>query len=213
MDSNRPDVSGLNPSLIHTPKERPYRSHLQPACLSCRRRKSRCKIRNGSTVCANCDVHGTECVFPQTASSPKSQRRTRASTTPRPPFLAKESAPRENAGTRVQHTVLSPGQIGHSRAQSQNEPTSLDSMIAESGDASSHVVSPTFLDDNHDLQAYMSTTQHRSYRTMPPSTRPVLFNTVLRRPLGVNLNQSLASSKCQMIEKLVEPHVNDLLDM
>lgn len=44
--------------------ERPYRSHLRPACLQCKRRKSRCKIEAHSPACLMCRVHGTSCTFP-----------------------------------------------------------------------------------------------------------------------------------------------------
>ncbi|KKA28645.1 hypothetical protein TD95_001893 [Thielaviopsis punctulata] len=50
-------------------EERPYRSHLRPACLHCRRRKSRCKIEAGSTVCLMCRVHNTDCEFPPLTSA------------------------------------------------------------------------------------------------------------------------------------------------
>jgi len=43
--------------------------------------------------------------------------------------------------------------------------------------------------------------------------RPVLFNTIQRRPIGVTLNQSLAVQKCDTIEKLAEPWINDLVDL
>jgi hypothetical protein len=64
--------------------ERPYRSHLRPACLPCRRRKSRCQTEGlaaggtgGGGACLMCRAHGTECVYPgsgeqQPSASPKS---------------------------------------------------------------------------------------------------------------------------------------------
>ncbi|KAL5605995.1 hypothetical protein BROUX41_006212 [Berkeleyomyces rouxiae] len=56
-------------------EERPYRSHLRPACHQCRRRKSRCKIEAGSAVCLMCRVHNTECAFPPLASATPSRIR------------------------------------------------------------------------------------------------------------------------------------------
>ncbi|KAL4753107.1 hypothetical protein BDW72DRAFT_44892 [Aspergillus terricola var. indicus] len=44
---------------------RPYRSHIHPACFSCRKRKSRCKTKNSEGICAMCQAYGTECVFPR----------------------------------------------------------------------------------------------------------------------------------------------------
>lgn len=47
--------------------ERPYRSHLRPACIPCRKRKSRCKIDAAeASGCLMCRLHGTDCKFPGT---------------------------------------------------------------------------------------------------------------------------------------------------
>ncbi|PHH66533.1 hypothetical protein CDD81_7008 [Ophiocordyceps australis] len=48
--------------------ERPYRSHLRPACLPCRRRKSRCQTEAGADGCVTCRAHRTPCVFPDLPS-------------------------------------------------------------------------------------------------------------------------------------------------
>lgn len=53
--------------------ERPYRSHLRPACLACRRRKSRCQSEPSSETCLMCRAHCTDCVFP---SGPNGSNRT-----------------------------------------------------------------------------------------------------------------------------------------
>ncbi|KAK1997328.1 fungal-specific transcription factor domain-containing protein [Colletotrichum falcatum] len=53
------------------PTPRPYRSHLRPACLQCRRRKSRCQQQEGiaSSTCQMCHVYGTDCEFPPSPRS------------------------------------------------------------------------------------------------------------------------------------------------
>ena len=74
--------------------ERPYRSHLRPACLSCRRRKSRCQSEADSRVCLMCRAHGTECVYPSDSqaqqpssakSTPSAKRRRRSGARQRTP--------------------------------------------------------------------------------------------------------------------------------
>ncbi|OAA59207.1 Transcription factor [Niveomyces insectorum RCEF 264] len=51
---------------------RPYRSHARPACMACRRRKSRCKVEAHATTCSMCSVHGTPCEFrPGSAGPPR----------------------------------------------------------------------------------------------------------------------------------------------
>lgn len=62
--------------------ERPYRSHLQPACTPCRRRKSRCQTEAGSDSCLTCRAHRTECFFPgdsRLQRAPESARQRRRS--------------------------------------------------------------------------------------------------------------------------------------
>lgn len=72
--------------------ERPYRSHLRPACLSCRRRKSRCQSEADSSICLMCRAHGTECVYPGNSqaeqpssgkATPSAKRRRRSNVRPR----------------------------------------------------------------------------------------------------------------------------------
>ncbi|KAI8965238.1 fungal-specific transcription factor domain-containing protein [Daldinia sp. FL1419] len=58
--------------------ERPYRSHLRPACIPCRQRKSRCKIEAQSPLCLMCRVHGTECSFPTGSQESTARRHARS---------------------------------------------------------------------------------------------------------------------------------------
>ncbi|KAB8279670.1 fungal-specific transcription factor domain-containing protein [Aspergillus minisclerotigenes] len=93
-------------------------------------------------------------------------------------------------------------------------------IVTEVGDNSSHIVSPVVAEDNDVLESYLSTVpdaRRRSIiRTDPNSrrpVRPVLFNTVPRRPLGVSATQSLPATKCEFIEKYLEPEVDDIVDL
>jgi hypothetical protein len=93
-------------------------------------------------------------------------------------------------------------------------------IVSETGDDTSHIVSPAFADDNDVLESYLSTLPEIRRRciihTNPSSNRPlrpVLFNTVPRRPLGVTANQSPAAMKCEIIEKYLEPYVQDVVDL
>ncbi|KAF5544346.1 transcriptional regulatory [Fusarium mexicanum] len=68
-----------------TSNERPYRSHLRPACIPCRKRKSRCQSEASSSCCLMCRAHRTECIFPtesrSSSQTPRRRRQTRLSTT------------------------------------------------------------------------------------------------------------------------------------
>ncbi|KAH0272260.1 hypothetical protein KCU91_g6803, partial [Aureobasidium melanogenum] len=103
------------------------------------------------------------------------------------------------------------------------EGTRMSAMLAESGDSSTHIISPAIADDNEELDSYLSSdpavgirriTRTSSTSTnMGPPSRRVLFNTVLRKPLGINANQSVAAGKLEVIEKLLEPHVMDMINL
>lgn len=103
--------------------------------------------------------------------------------------------------------------------------SNLTGIIAETGDGhGSHIVSPAVANDDDVLQSYLSTfpgaRRPSMVRASPPNSnratttaRPVLFNTVPKRPLGVTTNQSVAAAKCDIIEKFIEPGVEDLVDL
>ncbi|KAI6780964.1 putative transcriptional regulatory protein-like protein [Emericellopsis cladophorae] len=103
--------------------ERPYRSHLQPACLPCRRRKSRCQTESDATACLMCRAHGTDCVYPgdakvddQRAAAPgnvkastttPAKRRRRSSALPRTTISAARTS-RAHLPPRLPPTTVSP---------------------------------------------------------------------------------------------------------
>ncbi|CAD0108375.1 unnamed protein product, partial [Aureobasidium uvarum] len=223
---------------------RPYRSHLRPACDACRRRKSRCTTTESSDACLMCQVHGSQCVF---VDSDQSRRRK----VPTPHGRA--SSYTESGGSNVDHddtsismaysgeththNALSDGQSHHhgpavlvdpgrphaSAITGSTEEASMSAMLAESGDSNTHIISPAIVDDNEELDSYLSSNPavgiRRITRTsststnIGPSSRRVLFNTVLKKPLGIHARQSLAASKLEVIEKLLEPHGTVLIDL
>lgn len=211
---------------------RPYRSHTQPACLPCRKRKSACRTRDASATCILCLVHGTHCIFPQADS--RSQRRHTAS--------PRRLAPKERRARVVQHRedrnsrLLPPSQVvlpsptdagppstgpDTADARTKNADDGLPSFmgVADTGDDGSHIVSPAIADDTEVLESYLSTVpdaRKRCFRTSSSSSRPVrpvLFSTIPRRPLGVYSNQSLPAMKLEVIEKYLEPVTRDVVDL
>ncbi|OOF90592.1 hypothetical protein ASPCADRAFT_178813 [Aspergillus carbonarius ITEM 5010] len=194
---------------------RPYRSHTQPACLPCRKRKSACRTRDASATCILCLVHGTHCIFPQADS--RSQRRHTAS--------PRRLAPKER---RARVVLPSPTDAGPpstgpdtADARTKNADDGLPSFmgVADTGDDGSHIVSPAIADDTEVLESYLSTVpdaRKRCFRTSSSSSRPVrpvLFSTIPRRPLGVYSNQSLPAMKLEVIEKYLEPVTRDVVDL
>lgn len=93
-------------------------------------------------------------------------------------------------------------------------------IVAEAGDDSSHIISPAVADDNDILESYLSTAQVEKRRCLARSgptsngpLRPVRFNVVPRRPLGVSAKQSVAEAKLEVIERYMDPHIDEFLDL
>lgn len=222
---------------------RPYRSRLQPACNSCRKRKSRCKIAGSSGPCVTCQLHGTECVYPRAtdeiaqrnrtprrlaaktrqdggnnpASGSTSQIRGSTSSFNHSPQGFQQIA---GAATHIANTSERlPGATEH-ETRPEGVFSNFMGIVAETGDDSSHIVSPAVANDNDVLESYLSTIPGARRRCLiRPSfdsgraIKPVLFNTVSRRPLGMNTKQTLAATKCEYIEKYLEPGVEDIVDL
>lgn len=93
-------------------------------------------------------------------------------------------------------------------------------IATEAGDDRSHIISPAMADDSEFLESYLSAipiAQRRYLVRNGPSSdrppRPVRFNLVPRRPLGVTANQSLASSKCEIIENYMDPDLEEYMKL
>ncbi|CEL02244.1 hypothetical protein ASPCAL03415 [Aspergillus calidoustus] len=218
----------MQPDNNPQPEGRPYRSHLHPACLPCRKRKSRCKTRTLGEVCAMCLAYGTECIFarPEQQSSPRrlapnarssrfSQNRQEILHRPYPTPSTSRNYPVSAgiANTRSE-------QLNWRACGTEGEIPHLMGIVSEAEDDSSHIVSPAVADDNDILESYLSAipSSRKRYliRTSSSSDghlRPVRFNLVPRRPLGVVANQSLAAAKCEIIEKYMGPDLDEYLNL
>ncbi|KAL2850633.1 fungal-specific transcription factor domain-containing protein [Aspergillus pseudoustus] len=201
---------------------RPYRSHLHPACFSCRKRKSRCKTRSPGQVCAMCQAYGTECIFPQPDDPPqaRSSPRRLAPNARLSRFLQNKEGLLHRPYPRPRQSELQLNPPQSCPAPDGDIPPHLMGIVAEAEDDSSHVVSPAVADDNDILESYLSAipSSRKRYliRTSPRSDshlRSVRFNLVPRRPLGVVANQSLAAAKCEIIEKYMGPELDGYLNL
>ncbi|KAI1490243.1 fungal-specific transcription factor domain-containing protein [Biscogniauxia mediterranea] len=224
-------------------QERPYRSHLRPACLPCRRRKSRCKIEAHSPSCLMCQVHGTDCHFPNSREAggtppkshgspgrerPTSRRAARKQQTPTPcrshgiVVESQTEGPPSGHSGGVGSTSIPPSLWEASREQQQQDshPTPLSADDTEQ--ESRHIVGPAVTSDSQVLAEYLSAVNSSSnsnsgmrlIRPRPTSgSKPVLFTAVRRGPLGLAAHLSPSQLKCQMIEKLLEPRAGDLINV
>ncbi|KAL4991899.1 fungal-specific transcription factor domain-containing protein [Aspergillus falconensis] len=234
---------------------RPYRSHLHPACFSCRKRKSRCKTKSPEEICAMCQAYGTECVFPRPDDArvprvPRQQRsrprraapnaRSSKSIYHRPyPIPQTQSLANSAADRGEQQPITSQPQVSANLVGppelsrvGENAPYAAGpggrtgsfprfmGIAAEAEEDSSHIISPAVADDNDILESYLSAIPFAKKRCMVPTGSSsnrhfgsVRFNVVPRRPLGVVANQSFAASKCELIEKYMDPDIDEYLNL
>ncbi|KAI1632651.1 fungal-specific transcription factor domain-containing protein [Biscogniauxia mediterranea] len=193
-------------------QERPYRSHLRPACLPCRRRKSRCKIEAHSPSCLMCQVHGTDCHFPNSREA--------GGIPPKGHGSPGRERPTSRRAARKQQTST-PSLWEASREQQQQQDSHPTPLSADDTEQESrHVVGPAVTSDSQVLAEYLSAVNSNSnsgmrlIRPRPTSgSKPVLFTAVRRGPLGLAANTSPSQLKCQTIEKLLEPRAGDLINV
>lgn len=218
---------------------RPYRSHLSPACLSCRQRKSRCKVDKESEPCLVCRLHATPCVFPHVSETQANSTTDRnqgalldegvARGEPRPPtdfYMLERPAfsdmlppdPVLEQSTPI-HVVERP-----MNAQQDEAAYPSISMLEGASDQNPHIIGPAVITDSHVLRDYLSTIPQASgimQNIRPISVtaapgmfkKPVMFTAVRKRPLGMSGHQEESSVKCQIIEKLVEPYAEILIGL
>lgn len=195
--------------------ERPYRSHLRPACNPCRRRKSRCQTEANSEVCLMCRAHKTDCSFPEeprsNQSTPQKRRRSEAAAR-----RISNPSQRRTPTTALQSSSSIP-RLSHVDASNDDEsPLSLGST--EDQHLNLHIVGPTVTNDSQVLSDYLSGVPGatRSTRMVIPEsagrTKPVLFNMVQKRPIGLSMHRSPAADKVDIIEKLLEPYTEQVID-
>lgn len=216
-------------------EERPYRSHARPACMPCRRRKSRCKLEPHSAACLMCRAHGTECSFPpekRRKTLPKSSRKRHASAdtlspaerytpTQLAPLIAPSTVPTSQlhppSGTSRSGGNVSFLPTGYAWPQGQNAHDTPLSLEAE--DDNPHILGPAAMGDTHVLADYLSSIPvGRGMRAIRPvelgsSSSPIVFTKVQKRPLGMMLNSNPALHKLQVVEKLIEPWSLHLVDL
>ncbi|KAI1394427.1 fungal-specific transcription factor domain-containing protein [Hypoxylon trugodes] len=208
---------------------RPYRSHLRPACLPCRKRKSRCNVEAHSTSCLMCRTHGTQCAFPSNqhqTTGPVARRSIRRHTTPRSisrqpvrvisdgtsagdirTAIINDNGPVTNA-VQDSSTALQTNLFFDDR---EDHPGSTPLSIEDTENENPHVISPAITSDSQVLMDCLSTLNSEGcgIRLIRPKrttgNRSVLFTAVEKRPVGLAIGPNPSYTKCQIIEKLLEP--------
>jgi hypothetical protein len=101
--------------------------------------------------------------------------------------------------------------------EEESSPLAFDS--ADDNALNLHIVGPAGTGDSQVLSDYLSaipgaTRGTRMVIPVPASrSRPILFTRVRKQPVGVKVNRSPAAEKLETIEKLLEPHIPDVIDL
>lgn len=208
----------------------------QPACLPCKKRKSRCKRESADpAICLACKLHGNDCVSPDTsmtAARPSSKQRRaqkrlarlaapgpdlpplrpRLNASPCPPDIPRDVSAQDNP--------MPPTIEG---AYSRDVPFAGSPAPASPGEDQSHVIGPVQSVDAQRIANYLFNDTSISLRASRmivarpdqfyAGRKTVLFNAVRRRPLGHAPTQSLPASICEIVTKLLEPYCEILVDI
>lgn len=231
------DAMAFAQSITSGDEERPYRSHLQPACLECRKRKSRC-IRNiEAEVCLHCAVRNVRCVLPDTKDKPKGKRSSKStraiteSSANKQHFAKRRRQSSPSKDTRPETDMVtvdrSDGLISASNTAALPEVSeqcfnATAGILDSTEDESPHVVAPSSIDVGNALNGTLLTSISTRRPLICPvaatkksgiGVNPVMFTTVRRRPLGHVKHQSCAAAKCEIIEKLIGPGIEELVNV
>lgn len=198
---------------------RPYRSHLRPACLGCRKRKSRCTIETNSNICLLCRVHGGECVFPAVEQSDRSKAVKRKKrklehgdqtsidleSSPNQPteLHQKSSFPITTNAAATTSSNSNNSAASRRRLQSDEEDgqrtlarsgteeqSTLMTTLGETANESSHIVGPTVANDAQVLDDYLSLLPPPGDETQR-TTRRTPFSLYSKGPRGPVLYTSI----------------------
>lgn len=199
---------------------RPYRSHKFPACTACRQRKIRCHFDQVALICTLCREKGWQCI---TASpAPSAQKRDRTSTagpSERPAKRTVQSIGSASAGSpqvpprrpsRQGSTIGTPAEASAEIAQPLDHPSTESTVI----------VGPVFQEDIQILGPYLSkgdgarqSSKERQTTTAGPSRNPLLYLSVPRRRRGLQPAKDPGSTQKLVLQHLVGPFADELVDL
>jgi hypothetical protein len=182
-----------------------------------------------------CRVHGTDCAFPEEAeqsvssnSSPVGLRASKKEAARRrlAPILPAITSSPSVADDRISPPVttkasssatINPWAELRNEEERDYQPTPL--SIGDTEQENTHIVGPANTADSQVLADYLSIINTdnggmRMVRPVPASrSKPVLFSTVQKRPIGVEANTSQAREKLHIIEQFLAPYAEQLIDL
>ncbi|KAI9654949.1 MAG: hypothetical protein M1821_005702 [Bathelium mastoideum] len=210
-------------------EERPYRSHLRPACFPCRNRRSRCQGKAAQSYkCLMCDFHGTDCVYPDSARGPRragrlakkkqsqSHQACNALKSSTDADQVEEIAPETASINQPQGTLTE-------QLSSAETPFPSTTNASADGDHESHIIGPMLVPDAQRIAAYLHNNTAGNIRAaqrigLSPKyaiagEQGIMFSAVRRCPVGCTADRTVASLRCQIIEKLIEPFCTNVIEL
>ena len=189
------------------------KNHIRTACLNCRKAKRKCQSQAGKT-CKHCADRGSLCILPTNASVQRS--------------LSCNSTNIQSRATSNLGGVEKGATHSEQTRQSQETRSALlkprVSTLEESADESSHIVGPALAQDAFVLEGHLTKdavhytnsslirpNPYNIYSTDP--RKPVLYMTVPRQRQGILTDKYPGSNQLEIVEKLVEPFADELIDL
>ena len=225
--------TGIQANLGITESSRPYRSHRYPACDICRRRKTRC-IRNlDDQACHFCRQHDLSCEVGTSNNTnvPESgtRRTPRSKRTPssrQQQSVTQGAEAQEPPGFVFDDTLLNASSGMSSPAQPEGTDSSRNDDNGVRGDAhthSGHIIGPVAAPDVHVLEQYMSPSAAMpiSHARPNPYTvysndfrNPIVYLKIPRHRVPSSRgNGSAGFKQYESVEKMLEPHGADVVDL
>ena len=207
------------------PAGRSYRSHLQPACLPCRKRKSRCKVDSAEgSKCLLCRSHETECVYPDTPIRSARAARARRRRLPNEPTIDKDRSCHSGRSTPKDFRTMRETNVALDKTSPEESPFSTSKFPFTDAESESHIIGPTSSLDIRLIVEYLSIippgnaaplwfTRSSLGHLMADQQPLPVYGAVHRRPLGTRPSQTIDSSKCKIIEKMLDPFCGDLMNL
>lgn len=117
-------------------------------------------------------------------------------------------------------TMAGGSEEGGGGAAAFHQPTPL--SVDDEDHENSHIVGPANTDDSQVLADYLAIVGSGSgggmrmvhhHPVLSSSSRPVLFAAVKKKPVGVDMNSSPARDKLHIIEQLLAPHAEEVVEL
>jgi len=178
---------------------RPYRSHLQPACEQCRRKRSRCTVDLPDQACLLCRLNRLPCNFPRSRKQHDGDQSQKKGSKP---------------AAQIRGQVKGQGESADVEAELPYKIATLEGNVQES----SHIVGPAQASDAEAVQKYLegiegtSSSRSRPYLIQSRGAKQSIPFMPVKRPHGgVKFHTAPGTVQYEIASKLLEPYADELM--